>query len=251
MRPGALRAESLAPLLLGAMAGSLVAGRLETALACVAVAAAAGAAVQAPWPSPRWWGIIASGSAISILLNLYLNSGRPLVLPAIFGHAATAHGLRLGVLLALRVLGASLALHALRALWPGERAADEIAGLLRPLERLRVPVRRARAVLGLALRFAPLLGEEARRISTLQRLRAGGVPRGPREWLERRRAVVVPALVSTLERAERVALALEARHYRLRAPAAGARWPAGWSGAGLALAGAALLWRAHRCGHFD
>jgi energy-coupling factor transporter transmembrane protein EcfT len=53
-------------------------------------------------------------------------------------------------------------------------------------------------------------------------------------------------MVSALERAERVALALEARHYRLR-PATGASfapraaWP--WGIAGMALFAVALLWR--------
>src|SRR5206468_12197591 len=110
------------------------------------------------------------------------------------------------------------------AAWPGERAADAVARLLGPLERLRVPVREARAMLGLSLRFAPLLQAEARRIARVQDLRAGRPPRGAGEWLTRRRAATVPLMVGALERAERVALALEARHYRLRPPGAVAGW---------------------------
>ena len=71
-------------------------------------------------------------------------------------------------------------------------------------------------MLGLALRFAPMLGAETARIARVQELRAGRPPRGMGERLQRLRATVVPALVGSLERAERVALALEARHYRLR-----------------------------------
>jgi len=59
-------------------------------------------------------------------------------------------------------------------------------------------------------------------------------------------AATVPTLVHSLERAEQVALALEARHYRLRPPAPAARWSAqdwGWALASIALAVAALLWR--------
>ena len=110
-------------------------------------------------------------------------------------------------------------------------------------------------MLGLALRFAPLLQTESRRIARVQDLRAGRPPRGPREWLQRRRAATVPFMVGTLERAERVALALEARHYRVRPPGAAVGWedagrPAharaggpGWVLLGGALAAFALLWR--------
>ena len=138
-----------------------------------------------------------------------------------------------------------MSLQGLKAAWPGERAADQLARWLAPLERVRVPVRDLRTVLGLALRFAPLIGGEARRIARVQDLRAGRPPRGAREWLERRRAAAVPTLVGSLERAERVALALEARGYRSRPLdlAPGPRHPTAWGVAGVALAGVALLWR--------
>jgi len=243
MTAPAARPESLGPLLLGAMVGSLVAGRLETGALCVLVAGIAAVRAGAPRPSRTWVRFLAVGGALSLALNLYLNPGRPLPLPVIAGATPTVEGLELGVLLALRVAGAAVALHGLRALWPGERAADEIAALLAPLERLRLPVRRSRAVLSLALRFAPLVAEEFHRVARVQALRAGRPPRGPRQWLTRQRAAIVPAMVGSLERAERVALALEARHYRLRPIARRPRSPMVASGAGAALAAAALLWR--------
>jgi energy-coupling factor transporter transmembrane protein EcfT len=237
-------------LLLGAMAGSLVAARFETAVACLLAAVLAGAAAGAPRPSGRWLWIVASGAALAWALNLFLIQGHPLAVP---GSAAwplplhpTREGLALGGLVALRLAGAAAALHGLRTAWPGERAADQIARLFRPLEPLGVPVTASRAMVGLALRFAPLLADEGRRIARLQDLRAGRAPRGMSEWLERRRAATVPTLVNSLERAEQVALALEARHYRLRPVAAAAggqtgTW--GWAAAGGTLAGVALLWR--------
>ncbi|HEY2954633.1 MAG TPA: energy-coupling factor transporter transmembrane component T [Candidatus Eisenbacteria bacterium] len=237
------RGEVLAPLLLGALVGSLVAGRLETGALCVLAAAIAGAAAGAGRPSRTWARVLVTGCSLALALNLYLVPGRALPLPSIAGARATAEGLALGILLALRITGAAVALHGLSALWPGERAADEIAARLAPLERLRVPVRRARATLALALRFAPLTAEEFRRVARMQALRAGRPPRGPRAWLVRQRAAIVPAMVSSLERAERVALALEARHYRLR-PIAPVRRSALGEGAGAALAAVALLWRA-------
>jgi energy-coupling factor transporter transmembrane protein EcfT len=232
----------MAPLLLGAMAGAMVAGRIESALLCLGIAAAIGALARAGWPRPRLVGLLAGGAAISVVLNAYLTDGVALPLPALFGRAATAEGCWFGILLALRVWGAAMAVHGLAALWPGERAADEIAARLAPLERLRVPVTRARVIVGLALRFVPLLGDEIRRVRALQRLRAGRPLRGAGERLRQLQAILVPALTGALERAERVALALEARHYRMR-PVAAPRPHRGWQTAGIALVLVALLWR--------
>jgi energy-coupling factor transporter transmembrane protein EcfT len=234
----------LAPILLGAMVGALVAGRLEMGALCLLVALCAGSIAGARPPSRAWLGLLAWGALFSIALNLYLNPGEPLPLPTLFGRHATREGLMNGVLLVMRMTGATLAVYGLMALWPGERAADEIAGLLAPFERLHVPVRRARAVLSLALRFAPLVTDEFRRVAQVQALRAGRPPRAGREWVQRQRATIVPAVIGSLERADRVALALEARHYRLRPVFRGPRSPWIVSGAGVALAVAALVWRA-------
>ena len=245
VRPGVqARPEWPAPVLLGAMAGSLVAGRFETALLCVSAAAVSAAVAGAPWPSRAWVMAVAIGVALAVLLNLYLTPGRALGGLRVFGWPPTDAGLRHGALLALRLVGASTAIHGLRAAWPGERGADELARLLRPLEWVRVPVREARVILGLALRFVPLLVREAKRIARLQDLRAGRHPRGLGERLERFRAALVPTLVAALERAEHTALALEARHYRVRAIPAGSGRLSMGALAGLALAGASLLWRA-------
>ncbi|HET9328584.1 MAG TPA: energy-coupling factor transporter transmembrane component T [Candidatus Eisenbacteria bacterium] len=237
---------AVAPLLIGTLIGSLVAGRLETGALCLALAAGAAIAMRAPWPNRRWRVTLLISVVLGIVVNLYLIPGRPLAAgPSIAGHAPTREGLELGALLMMRLLGAMASLQGLRAAWPGERSADQLASWLVPLERLRVPVRELRTVVGLALRFAPLMGGEARRIARVQDLRAGRAPRGAGEWWQRRRAAAVPILVSSLERAERVALALEARGYRTRpldlTPGLG--HPTAWGVAGIAVAGAALLWR--------
>jgi len=191
--------------------------------------------------------MLATSIVVGWALNLYLTPG--VALPGwwvIAGRHATREGLALGELLGARLLGATTALQGLRAAWSGERAADELAAVLHPFERWGLPVRDARTMIGLAVRFAPLVEAEGRRIGAVQALRAGAPARGWSAWLARRRAAAVPTMVSALERAERVALALEARHYRLR-PAVPpglpprATWP--WGIAGAALFGTALLWR--------
>lgn len=242
----------LGPLLVGAMLGSLVAGRIEMALLCLAVALATAAAAGASLPSSRWIVALALSALLAWAFNLYLIPGRSFdpPWPALLGRTPTREGLALGLLLTVRMAGAITALQGLRAAWPGEQAADTAARWLAPLERLRVPVGETRAMIGLSLRFMPLLKTEAQRIARVQDLRAGRPPRGVREWMQRRRAAAVPAMVGALERAERVAQALEARHYRLRPAHAGPRQASGSgapgriaSVAGIVLAAWALLWR--------
>jgi energy-coupling factor transport system permease protein len=198
---------------------------------------------------------LAGSALLAWAFNLYLTPGRSFdpPWPAVLGRTATREGLALGLLLTLRMAGAITALQGLRAAWPGEEAADTAARWLAPLERLHVPVGETRAMIGLSLRFMPLLQSEALRITRVQDLRAGRPPRGAREWMQRRRAAAVPVMVGALERAERVALALEARHYRLRpAGARSARAGTGGAGrraaalagvAGVSIAALALLWR--------
>jgi energy-coupling factor transporter transmembrane protein EcfT len=194
--------------------------------------------------------MLVTGAAIAWVLNLYLTPGTPLGWPRVLGRDATLEGARLGLLLSVRMAGALAAVLGLTALWPGERAADALAGVLLPFARLGAPVAEARVMLGLALRFVPLVREEARRIARVQRLRAGREPRGLGERMERLRATVVPTLTASLERADRVALALEARHYRVR-PLVRVR--GAWDAprmlatvAGLALFLGAAGWRADR-----
>jgi energy-coupling factor transport system permease protein len=233
----------MAPLLLGTLAGALVSGRLATAAVSLVLAGAAAAMAGARRPSAVWVRLLGAGMVVALVLDALLVPGRRLGgLPHV-----TVEGVHLGALMALRLAGAAVAMHGLAAAWPGERAADEVARLLAPLERLRVPVREARAVLALALRFAPLLGRESVRIARVQDVRAGGAPRGWRERFTRRRAVLIPVMVGALERAERVSLTLEARHHRLRGPSArpgcGGAGVWGWSLAGVAVAAVSLLWR--------
>jgi energy-coupling factor transport system permease protein len=187
-------------------------------------------------------------SVASWVLNLYLTPGVPISGPELVGKLPTQEGLRLGTLLVVRLAGALASVQGLRAVWTAEAAVDQAARWLRPVGRLGLPVGEARTMLALALRFVPLLRDESVRIAKVQNLRAGRPPRGVQEWLQRRRAAVVPTLVGALERAERVALALEARHYRMRptspvslgsGPPSGLAWKLG----GVTLAGVALMWR--------
>ena len=238
------RRRRAAPILAGALLGAMVAGRAETLGLAFFLAVGGSTLAGAGRPEGGWLRAVGVTAGIAVLLNLWLvPGGAALPLPRIFGASATTAGLRQGLLFAARLVGAAIALRGLRAAWPGEQAADELADRARGLERIGFPVRRIRAMAVLAIRFVPMLADEARRIAAVQNLRAGRSARGLAEKATRARMILVPALVASLERAGQVALALEARHYRLREPARmpRAEWP--WRSLGWAMAGAGLLWR--------
>ena len=97
--------------------------------------------------------------------------------------------------------------------------ADAAVRLMRPLQRVGVPVGEAGLALSLALRFAPLVAEEFQRITRAQRARGirfdeGGLLARIRRWT----AVFTPLIVALLRRADRTADALT-----MRCPAGGAR----------------------------
>jgi len=86
--------------------------------------------------------------------------------------------------------------------------------LARPLERLRVPVDEIGLVMTLAMRFIPLLQLEVRTIMEAQAAR--GVPFAEPGLVTRSRnliAVLVPALVTAVRRADLLATAMAARGF--------------------------------------
>ena len=83
--------------------------------------------------------------------------------------------------------------------------------LLRPLQRLHVPVQELGFLLVLALSFVPIFFAEARGLVAVHRSKSGGARWG---WGHRLRAVVpltVPLFLSVLRRADELAVALDAR----------------------------------------
>lgn len=91
---------------------------------------------------------------------------------------------------------------------------DAIEKLLKPLEKIKVPVHDFAMMMSLALRFIPILLEEANRIINAQSARGADFEEG-KLW-QRMRAMVsilVPLLVSATRRAYELANAMEARCY--------------------------------------
>lgn len=86
--------------------------------------------------------------------------------------------------------------------------------LLSPLAKLGIPVQDFILILGIALRFVPLLVEEAERIVVGQLSRGGGYQ--GRNKLRSGFALVVPLFLRALERSEVLAMAMELRLFSVK-----------------------------------
>ncbi len=88
--------------------------------------------------------------------------------------------------------------------------------LLRPLQRLGLPAHEFALVVTISLRFVPLLALEAERIAKAQASRGADFGRGRMSVFQRAvrmLPLLVPLFVVALQRAEALALAMEARCY--------------------------------------
>lgn len=132
-----------------------------------------------------------------------------------FAVTVTWQGLKKGVFMVLRlfylVVGSSLLTYTTTP----NKLTDGIESLLKPLSRLHVPVHDLAMMMSLALRFIPILLEEANRIIKAQSARGADFEEG--NIVARVRVMVsilVPLLVSATRRSYDLALAMEARCYR-------------------------------------
>ena len=158
-------------------------------------------------------------------LAAVLRSARPVFFLVAFTFAFSAASIWLGegdILLGLRTGGFSafrlLILMLFAVLLPLTTAplemADGLEELLSPLARLGFPAGECAMMVGMALRFIPLLMEETDRIMRAQisrgaRLDQGGVLRRIVAFFP----VLIPLFVIVFRRADDIALAMEARGY--------------------------------------
>lgn len=93
--------------------------------------------------------------------------------------------------------------------------ADGIESLLKPLKKLKVPVQEIALILSISLRFVPTLMQETEKIMNAQRAR--GVDFSSGSLIQRMKKVVpllIPLFISSIDRADQLAVAMTARGYR-------------------------------------
>lgn len=169
-----------------------------------------------------------------VSLSFFLKGVRPLVwlilftvaLQVLFTNGGTVYfkfgfltisefGLKNGAYIFLRIVLIIFMSTLLTLTTPPLSLADAIEYLLRPLKKLKFPAHETSMMISIALRFVPTLMDETEKIMNAQRAR--GVDFNEGNLMQKMKAVVpllIPLFVSSFDRAEDLALAMEARGYR-------------------------------------
>lgn len=151
--------------------------------------------------------------SITVLFNLFLTPGEPIV--TIWRLSITAEGLRLAVLLSVRlgflIMGSSV----MTLTTTPNQLTDGLEKMLKPLAKVKVPVHEIAMMMSIALRFIPILMEETDKIMKAQLARCADFDSG--NLMKRAKGLIpllVPLFISAFRRANDLAMAMEARCYR-------------------------------------
>ncbi|MFQ6007644.1 MAG: energy-coupling factor transporter transmembrane component T family protein, partial [Candidatus Zixiibacteriota bacterium] len=91
--------------------------------------------------------------------------------------------------------------------------ADAFTKLLKPLKRFRIPVDDLSLILFMAIRFIPILYEELVTIRNAQMIRGVRFTGPIFSRLKKTVYIIIPVFVAALQRADELALAIQARGY--------------------------------------
>ena len=151
--------------------------------------------------------------AFALCANLVSCDGRAAIPIAGLVGISPEGGLR-GLVAVTRIVALVACSLAVAATTSPTQISDAVVRLLRPFERVGLPVGALGTVLSVALRFIPITGEELQRIRTAQRARGvrfdeGSALHRVRVWT----SVLTPLIVGLFRRADHVAEAMAARCY--------------------------------------
>ncbi len=151
---------------------------------------------------------------ITVLFNLFLNkTGNVLVSFWIF--QITDNGFKTAAFMAIRLIYMILGSSLMTFTTTPNALTDGIERLLRPLQKIKVPVHEIAMMMSIALRFIPILLEETDKIMKAQIARGADLESG--NMIQKAKAMIpilVPLFVSAFRRANDLAMAMEARCYR-------------------------------------
>lgn len=127
----------------------------------------------------------------------------------------TWQGMRKALFMAMRLIYLIIGSSMMTYTTTPNQLTDAIEKLLKPLEKIHVPVHDFAMMMSLAMRFIPILLEEANRIIQAQSARGADFEEG-NIWhrMKAMVSILVPLLVSATRRAYDLANAMEARCYR-------------------------------------
>lgn len=152
--------------------------------------------------------------AITFLLHILFAPPGGRVYFTVLGVEVSSHGVSNGFFYSYRILLFLMTATLANLTTSPVSMTNGIIELIKPLRYLRVPVGEVSVMVFVALRFIPILSEEARMIRAAQISRGLEPGRG---FVSRFRSIipfVLPLFLGALRRSEHLALAIESRGYR-------------------------------------
>lgn len=151
---------------------------------------------------------------ITVLFNLFLtNQGNVLV--SFWILKITDEGLRTAVYMAIRLIYLIVGSSLMTLTTTPNELTDGIEKLLKPFNKIKVPVHEIAMMMSIALRFIPILLEETDKIMKAQIARGADLESG--NIIQKAKnmiPILVPLFVSAFRRANDLAMAMEARCYQ-------------------------------------
>ncbi len=151
---------------------------------------------------------------ITVVFNLFLTPGGQELVHIGFLRV-TERGLTTAVYMAIRMIYLITGSSLMTLTTTPNALTDGIESLLKPLNKIHVPVHDIAMIMSIALRFIPILLEETDKIMKAQTARGADMESG--NLIQRAKAMVpilVPLFVSAFRRANDLAMAMESRCYQ-------------------------------------
>jgi energy-coupling factor transport system permease protein len=154
---------------------------------------------------------------VTALYHLAFSGKNTTTLLDIFGWRITSGGLQMAGFYSLRlILFITVAFLMTLTNSPSE-LAEAFTRILRPLKAIKVPVHDLSLILFMAIRFIPVLYEEFVAIRNAQIMRGVDFSGSLVNRIRKTAYIIIPVFVSAIQRADDIALAIQARGYD-RAP---------------------------------
>ncbi len=149
------------------------------------------------------------------VLNLFFMTGAGDPLVSVWFIKIYAEGIEYAILMAVRVVALIAGTSLLTYTTSPIILTDAIERLLKPFEKLHMPVHELAMMMTIALRFIPTLIQETDKIMSAQKARGAMLDSG--NLAQRVKAlipVLIPLFISAFRRADELAMAMECRCYR-------------------------------------
>lgn len=149
---------------------------------------------------------------ITVLFNLFLIPGQELWS---FGFlTVTVEGVKQAVKIGVRLIYLVIGSSVMTLTTTPNQLTDGLERILRPLNKIKVPVHEISMMMSIALRFIPILMEETDKIMKAQIARGADFESG--NLIQKAKSLVpllVPLFISAFRRADDLAMSMEARCY--------------------------------------